>query len=119
MPASGSAGTGTATATLVGGIISFKVEVGNIQNVTVAHIHGPAVAGVNAGVKLDLYVPPLGTPPLSFTTTATLAAGVGVTKGGITQDSLVVLLRNGNAYGNVHTSAFPGGEIRGQFVRQP
>ena len=33
-------------------------------------------------------------------------------------DSLVVLMRNGMAYLNVHTTAFPGGEIRGQIVEQ-
>jgi len=33
-------------------------------------------------------------------------------------DSLLVLLRNGQAYVNVHTTANPGGEIRGQLVRQ-
>jgi len=31
-------------------------------------------------------------------------------------DSLAVLLRNGNAYVNVHTAANPNGEIRGQIV---
>ena len=36
-----------------------------------------------------------------------------------TNDSLLVLLRNGQAYANVHTTAFGGGEIRGQFARVP
>ena len=33
-------------------------------------------------------------------------------------DSLLVLMRNGHAYVNVHTVAHPGGEIRGQVVKQ-
>lgn len=119
VPASGSAGTGTATVTLVGGQLLYRVDVGNIANVTAAHIHGPAAAGVNAGVRVNLFVPPAGTPPISFTTTATLAQGVAGLPSVISQDSLVVLLRNGNAYANVHTSAFGGGEIRGQFARVP
>ena len=49
---------------------------------------------------------------------ATLVSGVAPLPSGISQDSLVVLLRNGNAYANVHTTAFPGGEIRGQFVKK-
>ena len=36
----------------------------------------------------------------------------------ITGDSLKVLLNNGGAYTNVHTSQFPGGEIRGQIIKQ-
>ena len=114
-----STGTGTAIVTLVGGIISFRVDLGgNLQNVMAAHIHGPANATQTAGVRMDLYVPPAGTTA-SFTTTAPLAGGVGVVRaGGITQDSLIVLLRNGNSYANVHTSANPGGELRGQLIKQ-
>lgn len=37
--------------------------------------------------------------------------------GGLT-DSLLVLMRNGHAYVNVHTVAQPAGEIRGQVVKQ-
>lgn len=119
VPASGSAATGTATVTLVGGQLIYRVDVGNIANVTAAHIHGPAAAGVNAGVRVNFYVPPAGTPPISFTTTATLAQGVAALPSVISQDSLVALLRNGNVYANVHTSAFGGGEIRGQFAKVP
>jgi hypothetical protein len=31
---------------------------------------------------------------------------------------VLVLMRNGNAYFNVHTQLNPGGEIRGQIVRR-
>ena len=36
----------------------------------------------------------------------------------MTMDSLLVLLRTGNAYVNVHTRVNLGGEIRGQVSRQ-
>jgi hypothetical protein len=119
VPPSGSTATGSAVITNVGGLISFRVDVGNINNVTAAHIHGPAAVGVNAPVRLNMYVPPAGTAPVSFTTTGTLASGVGTVPSGISTDSLLVLLRNGNAYVNVHTTQFGGGEIRGQVTRVP
>jgi hypothetical protein len=34
-------------------------------------------------------------------------------------DSLLVLMRTGNAYVNVHTSAYPSGELRGQISKVP
>ena len=37
----------------------------------------------------------------------------------ISNDSLDVLMRTGNAYVNLHTAANPGGEIRGQLLQQP
>jgi hypothetical protein len=36
----------------------------------------------------------------------------------ITGDSLKMLLNNGNAYANVHNAPFPGGEVRGQIIKQ-
>jgi hypothetical protein len=38
---------------------------------------------------------------------------------GISMDSLLVPMRNGNAYVNVHTSAYPSGELRGQISKVP
>jgi hypothetical protein len=55
---------------------------------------------------------------VTFTATRTLNAAVGAPNA-ITTDSLLVLLRAGQAYANVHTSQFGGGEIRGQFARVP
>ena len=114
----GSTGTGTAVVTLVGGLLSYRVDVANISSVTRAHIHGPGAAGANGPIRVNFYEPPSGTAGLNFTTSATLVSGVAPLPSGISQDSLVVLLRNGNAYANVHTTAFPGGEIRGQFVKK-
>jgi len=68
---------------------------------TVAHFHGPAAPGANAGVQLGL---PLGSPKLgSATITPTQAADVAA----------------GLWYVNIHSSAFPGGEIRGQVLVGP
>jgi hypothetical protein len=117
VPANASTGTGTATLTLVGGQLLFRVDVGNIQDVTRAHIHAPAVAGVNVGIVIPLHEDAAN--PLDFTTTRTLAQGVAPTPIGMALDSLVVLLGNGNAYVNVHTVAFGPGEIRGQIAAQP
>jgi hypothetical protein len=33
-------------------------------------------------------------------------------------EDLVARIRSGNAYVNVHTSNYPGGEIRGQLAEQ-
>lgn len=52
--------------------------------------------------------------------TGVIDVGAPVTFGNITisGDSLRRLFENGTAYVNLHTAAFPGGEIRGQVTRQ-
>jgi hypothetical protein len=69
---------------------------------TAAHIHGFAPPGVNASVKHTL---PLGSPK------------VGVWSGFSDADEANILA--GLTYVNVHTTVFPGGEIRGQIVQAP
>jgi len=121
-PPTGTAASGTATMSITpGGLLTYKVDVVNLMNPTLAHIHGPAVQGVNAGVKLNFCTQAAPYPicPTGAPFTGTLTAGVATQVGGISFDSLVVLLRNGNAYVNVHSTAFPGGEIRGQVVAAP
>lgn len=116
-PPVASTGAGTAIITYIGGQLLFRVDINGTSNVTRAHIHGPAAVGVNAGIRVNFYEPPAGTTPLNFTGNATLANGVAGVPIGITMDSLLVLLRNGNAYVNIHSSAYPSGELRGQITR--
>lgn len=70
-----------------------------------AHIHGPALPGVNAAVKFPLM----------------LGSALGATSGTIAEQVFAITatdvthLKNGLFYFNVHTTTFPGGEIRGQI----
>ncbi|MBM3549372.1 MAG: CHRD domain-containing protein [Alphaproteobacteria bacterium] len=69
---------------------------------TMAHFHGPAAPGANAGVAL-----PIG--------------GAGMTSPANGQatlnDAQAADLLAGRWYINIHSSAHPGGEIRGQVTR--
>jgi len=94
----------------------YRIDVANITGVTAAHIHGPATTTANGPVRVDLYIPPTGT---TFTGSGMLVQGVAAAPRVISVDSVLVLMRNGNAYVNVHTVANPGGEIRGQISRRP
>ena len=111
--ATGSAGftvtrsTGTPVVTTV----AYSATVTGLSgDATVAHIHGPADVNTSADIIVPLTVTATGTSGQiiagSFTTTGN--ANVSI-------DSLVVLLRNGNSYINIHTAANPTGEIRGQI----
>jgi hypothetical protein len=112
--------TGEATITVMENLVSWKVQVTGIENVTIGHIHFGA-QGVSGGVMVDL------TPtPGDYATTTTVALGSL-----IVVDTVLTHIRAGNAYVNIHTSDgvggtdpagpagdYPGGEIRGQ-LRKP
>jgi CHRD domain-containing protein len=94
--------------------------------VTQAHIHlgAPAIAGgVSAFLCTNLGNGPAGTPacpPNAGTVTGTItpAQVVGPAAQGIAPGEfaeLVRALRAGAAYANIHTTAKPAGEIRGQI----
>lgn len=123
-----STATGTATFTYLSdiGSVFYRLDVAGIDSAFAAHIHGPAPADSNAGVVVTLFS---GATKIGFT--GTLAQGVVGEFGapaGMTLDSLLVLMRNGHAYVNVHTrgpvnatthsGGHPAGEIRGQVTKQ-
>lgn len=100
--------------------LSYRLVVANIVDVTMAHIH-LAPRGENGPVVVWLY--PEGPPPelIPGRTQGVLVDGVitdadlaGPLLDGSLGD-LLAELRAGNAYVNVHTSAHPSGEIRGQI----
>jgi len=109
VPPTGSAATGTAIIQLQpdGQTLVAQVTTQNLplDQVILAHIHSPAPPGVNAPVRVNLFLGPQGTFTNPFTGTMFPPAPPDVLND----------MRNGQAYFNVHTVQFPGGEIRGQI----
>jgi hypothetical protein len=96
--------------------------------VTQSHIHFGKIhvaGGIIVFFCSNLANPPPGTQPCpgnGGTVTGTLTAGnvVGPNAQNVTPgnfDALVAALESDTAYGNIHTTAFPAGEIRGQIRR--
>jgi hypothetical protein len=104
VPPAVSMGQGTAQVWLnkeTGGL-RWKVEYSGLTGpATMAHFHGPADPGVNAGVVVPVK-PPIPSPSFEGEATITPAQA---------QDLLA-----GKWYFNIHTAKYPGGEIRGQVV---
>lgn len=97
-------GSGSAVVTLNQGqgVVCFDIEVANIDTVTNAHIHvgaagvpGPVVVGFNPVVN-----------------------GLHNCVSGVDQDLIKAIRQNPqDYYVNVHTTAFPGGAVRGQLSK--
>lgn len=106
--------------------IAYSISYSGLEgNVLQSHVHFGKTA-INGGISFflcsNLGNGPAGTPtcPQSGTVTGTIdAAGVlGPTGQGIEAGNLaevVAAMRAGHAYANVHTSKWPGGEIRAQI----
>jgi hypothetical protein len=103
VPATTSAGTGTANITYdtVTKKLTWTVTYTGLTGpATASHFHSPGLATENAGVTVpltgDLKSPIMGEATLT--------------------DALAKDLTDGKMYFNIHTAANPGGEIRGQVV---
>jgi CHRD domain len=118
--------SGTATLTIDGEQITYSIDVSDLLNPVLAHIHVEQV-GANGPVRLNL----CGTADTDECATGDgeLAAGTNGATLGITFDSLVSAMRSGGAYVNVHTDDgvdppltgagdMASGEIRGQIETQ-
>src|SRR5262245_15198542 len=130
VPANDSKAHGSATFALSddGSTISYRVVVGDIENVTMSHIH-LAPAGTNGAIVAFLFGPasPGGGPSHGVLATGTLtAASLVGPLAGHPLSELIDAMRSGNAYVNVHTNDgvdppntgpgdIPGGEIRAQI----
>ena len=100
VPANTSAATGRGIGTYdpITGAASFSVT-STVVNPTAAHIH-TAVAGSNGGVTVGFTQTSPGTWTSAATATLTPTQAIAFASAGM--------------YFNVHSAAFPGGEVRGQ-----
>lgn len=128
VPAISSPGKGSITLTLTpAGTLRYKLTYsGTPTAVTQSHIHF-GQPGVNGGIVAffctNLGNGPAGTPacpPSPGTVSGVIAAAtvVGPSSQGIAASEfseLIAAMRGGVTYANVHTTAFPGGEIRGRL----
>lgn len=97
--------------------VHYKVIVANIENVVASHFH-MAPANENGGVVRGIFQNP--NPQPSGPMNGILAEGditadnlTGALSGNLS--GFIDALRNGNIYVNVHTTLYPGGELRGQL----
>lgn len=107
VPANNSTGKGTAEVSYnkETKVLSYTVNYEGLSDkASMAHIHGTAPKGANAGVVHDL------TGPLQKETSGSFSDSVMI-DGKLKEDSLL----SGFYYFNIHTPKHPAGEIRGQI----
>lgn len=125
VPANTSTATGTFSAALdtVTNVFVYDITFSGLSaNVTAGHIHGPAAPTANAGTTINFAT----LAGATFSTGQTSGTAHGQTTllpttqitATIRGDSLKTLLFAGLTYVNIHTTALPGGEIRGQILKQ-
>jgi hypothetical protein len=121
-----SRGTGTAQFWLSedGTELHYRLLVANLGGITQAHIHigGPAGTGPEASGPFVVFLfdlVPTGATERGLIAEGTITAADLIARSniafGATMPELIAAMDAGNAYVNVHTLAFPGGEIRGQI----
>lgn len=99
--------------------MSYRVIVANIKNVTMAHIHVADAPGVNGDPVV--WIHPANPPPVLIPgrSQGTLVTGSFTADDFVNHievkdmEDLLHAIHEGRAYLNVHTTANPGGEIRG------
>ena len=105
VPATGSTAVGSSLVTIDNNnVVTYEVNIDGLQNPTLSHIH-KQVAGQNGSVVVGF-------------AGSSSAFSNGRTKGTIQIDPVLAADIKANPAGyyvNVHTTAFPGGEIRGQL----
>ena len=128
----GGGGRFDATISADGSTITYELRYFNLRGtITQSHLH-LGQKGVNGGIMIFLcsnlgngpagtQVCPVGNGSISGTIHASDVIG-GASSQGLTPGDLNAVLRAirfGVVYANVHTTTFPGGEIRGQVLFTP
>jgi uncharacterized protein (DUF1800 family) len=106
-----STGAGQATLLVAGDETSavFRFTYSNLTTpVTSQHIHGPGGPGVSAGILFDIDASPKQADGSYIWTFVPVGTN--------TVAQIVSYIKTGLTYINIHTSTYPSGEIRGQFV---
>ena len=110
-PPHATTGWGTATVTLdtVSGLLTWDVAYFDlIGTSTAAHFHGPAPPGEPAGIRVDM-----GGSGQFGGNSGTLIGSTTISQ------AFVQEVLDGLWYINIHSTMWPGGEIRGQVVPAP
>jgi hypothetical protein len=100
-------------------VLNYELDLKNIRGVTGAHIH-IGKQGENGPVVAGLFNPSMSGPPTGAIN-GLLSAGTLTSSEltgpltGKTIDSLLIIIRGGGAYVNVHTTQDQNGEVRGQI----
>ena len=97
---SAASGTGWLSVNPVTKAVAVRTETTGVS-ATAAHVHQAA-----AGVSGPVVIPQTQTSPGVWTSAP----------GAVISDALLIAFMKGELYLNVHSAAFPGGEIRGQLV---
>ena len=123
--------TGSAVFTLTGNVLTINGSfVGLLGNTAASHIHCCTAASLTGASGVATSVPsfvgfPLGVSSGSFLLTLDLTqassynAAFITANGGTTTSAMAALIagiNSGKAYMNIHSTQFPGGEIRGFLV---
>ena len=99
-----------------GKVLSYTLDVRDIENPVSAHIHfgqpgknGPPIANIFSGPKRE------GKVRGNISQASLTANDLKGDFKGKSINELVELIKSGDVYVNVHTDAYPDGEIRGQI----
>jgi len=121
--------TGTFTATINGGQLNYKLTYSGLSSSALqAHIHFGQRA-VSGGIFIWLCQTATNPAPTAGVPVCPTAGGIvtgtasaasvlkisGQTLNAGNFSDAIAIIRSGEAYANVHTTNFPGGEIRGQI----